>query len=231
MSKVRFVCLANSFKEGGRCLAGVVLDSNNVPIFDNGVIQWIRPISKSFHGKIDAALVENINLLDILEIDVLEYPNLDSYQSENAIFVEDSIQVIGKYDKNSLAAFYDSNNLIFGNKGKAIHPDNIASHKHSLMFIKTTDFEVFQKKYENNPNSKIRLRFTYKENLYDLPVTDPVFLKKYQTNPDFMKDYNQMDLALSIGVEHEGWYNKLVVGIILSCIDNHNSTIIPLNKI
>jgi hypothetical protein len=33
----RFVCLANSFKEGGRCLAGIELDNNNNPKIENGI--------------------------------------------------------------------------------------------------------------------------------------------------------------------------------------------------
>jgi hypothetical protein len=37
----RFVCLANSFKEGGRCLAGIELDNNNNPIIENGHPKWI----------------------------------------------------------------------------------------------------------------------------------------------------------------------------------------------
>jgi len=38
----RFVCLANSFKEGGRCLAGIVLDNNNKPVIENALPKWIR---------------------------------------------------------------------------------------------------------------------------------------------------------------------------------------------
>jgi hypothetical protein len=47
MAKVRFVCLANSFKEGGRCVAGIVLDSNNNP--ENGNVHWIRPVANLLH--------------------------------------------------------------------------------------------------------------------------------------------------------------------------------------
>ena len=36
----RFVCLANSFKEGGRCFAGIELDANNKPLLVNGHPKW-----------------------------------------------------------------------------------------------------------------------------------------------------------------------------------------------
>jgi len=215
MPKIRFVCLANSFKEGGRCVAGIILDENNNPIFDNGNPKWIRPICDTAYGEIPTHLAINISLLDIIEIETLSYPNLNSYQSENVLF-ENSLCVIGQYDKSKLNVLYDSNRLIFGNCGKAIAEDKINLHNHSLMFVKITDFEVLQRTYDDSPKSQIRIKFTYCGNQYDLPVTDPVFLQKYQSGSKFINAYNQIDMTLSIGVMHNGWYYKLIAGIILS---------------
>jgi len=61
-----------------------------------------------------------------------------------------------------------------------------------------------------------RVKFAYHGNRYDLPVTDPVFLKNYQANPEFVKGYTQMEMTLSLGVEYKGWYYKLIACIILS---------------
>lgn len=215
MAKIRFVCLANSFKEGGRCVAGIVLDSNNNPIRPNGNIQWIRPVCNTAHGEIPNCLALNINVLDILEIEVVSYPNLNSYQSENALFIENSIQKIGIFNKNNLNTLQDANRLIFGNRGKAISEENIISQNRSLMFIAATDFEIFQRNYEDNPYPRIRIRFSYNGNQYDLPITDPIFLHNYQNNPHFFDNHNTLFLTLSIGVVHNGWYYKLVAGIIL----------------
>jgi hypothetical protein len=213
MEKVRFVCLANSFKEGGRCVAGIVLDNNNNPVDNKN--QWIRPVCNTAHNEIPTYLVNNINILDILEIEISSYPNLDNYQSENALFVETTLRIIGKYN-GTLDDLCDSNRLIFGNRGKAIIEEEIAKHNRSLVFVKPTNFEFFQKTYDDNPNPQTRLRFTYCENQYDLPITDPIFLKKYQSNPNFPNDFSQIYLTISIGVVHNGWHNKLVAGIILS---------------
>ena len=84
------------------------------------------------------------------------------------------------------------------------------------MFVKPTCFEFFQITYDYNPNPKTRLRFTYCRSEYDLPVTDPDFLKKYQSNPNFPNDFSQIYITISIGVVHNNWHNKLVAGIILS---------------
>ncbi len=90
------------------------------------------------------------------------------------------------------------------------------------MFIKVSSFEVIEKTYDDNPNkSQIRLVFSFNGNQYDLPVTDPVFLHRYQTNPDFLENYNQLYVSLSLAVEWKGWYYKLIAGIILSNNDDN----------
>jgi len=40
----RLVCLSNSNKLGGRCLAGIELDNQNNPVIIYGRPKWIRPI-------------------------------------------------------------------------------------------------------------------------------------------------------------------------------------------
>ena len=56
----RFVCLANSYKEGGRCIAGIELDENDEPIMVDGHPKWIRPVSESRFGELDNLLVESL---------------------------------------------------------------------------------------------------------------------------------------------------------------------------
>lgn len=56
----RFVCLANSYKEGGMCLAGFELDVNNNPILINNHPKWLRPICKTNHGEIPKHLVSHL---------------------------------------------------------------------------------------------------------------------------------------------------------------------------
>ena len=211
----RFVCLANSFKEGGRCLAGIELDNNNNPIIENGHPKWIRPICNTPHGEVHTHLVVHLNILDIIEIDVTGYPEERDYQSENALFRENSIRVLGRFNSNNLNQLCDNRNLIFGNRGKAVSEEAIGTLSYSLMFINTNQFEVIERTYEDNPNRpQVRLVFTYNGNRYDLPVTDPIFLHNYQSNPDIMEDVADVYLSLSLAVVHNHWHSKLVAGII-----------------
>src|ERR1035437_9641129 len=211
----RFVYLANSFKEGGRCLAGIELDNNNNPIIENGHPKWIRPICNTPHGEVHTHLVVHLNILDIIEIDVTGYPEERDYQSENALFRENSIRVLGRFNSNNLNQLCDNRNLIFGNRGKAVSEEAIGTLSYSLMFINTNQFEVIERTYEDNPNRpQVRLVFTYNGNRYDLPVTDPIFLHNYQSNPDIMEDVADVYLSLSLAVVHNHWHSKLVAGII-----------------
>ncbi|MGB4774807.1 MAG: hypothetical protein WBP45_06530 [Daejeonella sp.] len=212
----RFVCLANSFKEGGRCLAGIELDTNNNPKIVNGHPKWIRPICNTPHGEVHNHLVSHIKILNIVEVEITNYPEKNDYQSENAYFRENSLRVIGNYEIIKLDKLCDNRNLIFENRGKAVSEEAIENTTFSLMFIKVTKFKVIEKTYADKPNKpQIRLVFSFNNNEYDLPITDPVFLHRYQTTPDFLENYNKLYISLSLAVEWKGWYYKLIAGIIL----------------
>lgn len=83
--------MANSFKEGGRCIAGIELDRNNDPIISNGKPIWIRPVHSIGHGQIPNHIAEPFQILDIVEVDIIRLKP-DGYQSENVIFDENSLR-------------------------------------------------------------------------------------------------------------------------------------------
>ncbi|MEJ8756814.1 hypothetical protein WG947_07410 [Pontibacter sp. H259] len=219
----RFVCLANSFKEGGRCLAGVELDNDNKIVIENDQPKWIRPICKTPHGEVPTYLVAEIRILDIIEVDVTGYPADRGYQSENVYFREDHIVIKGAFKKEHLDSLCANRSLIFGNRGKAVNEDALDSLDYSLLFIKITEFEFYEKTYEDNPNEpQSRLLFDYKGNKYDLPITDPVALTNLRRNPDFYENKEELFLSLSLGVCYKGWCYKLVAGVLTSV----NATVI-----
>ena len=68
-----FICLANSYKRGGRCIAGIeiVFDENRElkPVCDeDGRPRWIRPIAKTTYGEIPNYVAEDIKLLSIVKL-------------------------------------------------------------------------------------------------------------------------------------------------------------------
>jgi hypothetical protein len=209
----RLVCLANSFKEGGRCLAGIELDNQNNPVIVNGRPKWIRPICNTTHGEVPTHLASHLNIRDIIEISVTGNPNTD-YQSENALFRENSIHSLGTFDIDNLDALCEDPLTIFNNKGNAVAQDAIGNLTRSLILINTNNFEVTERTYEDTQRRQTRLVFTHRGNQYNFPVTDPVFLHYYHANSDFIEGVNDLFLCLSLGVVWQNWYYKLVAGII-----------------
>jgi hypothetical protein len=104
--------------------------------------------------------------------------------------------------------------LLFGSKGKAISEEGISQLDHSLILISTKVFEIIERKYEEKPNSQIRIKFDYNSNEYDLPVTDPIFLDKYKNNKQLSSGIPLLYLVVSLGILHEGWHYKLVACIL-----------------
>ena len=211
----RFVCLANSIKEGGRCLAGIELNKNNEPIIVNNRPKWIRPICKTQHGKVYTHWVTHIKLLDIVEIEITGIPPKLTYQSENVFFKDDNLKIVGRFQRDKLNDLCDNHYYVFSNWGKALSTTEIESLDYSLALLKVDHFEIVEKLYADNPDKRqIRLQFGYNEITYDFPVTDPVFLQLYQNNFRILNLINSLFLCVSIGINFNGWHYKLVAGII-----------------
>jgi len=212
--KTRIVCLANSFKEGGRCVAGIELNQENEVIFKDSIPKWIRPVCKTEHDEIPNYLVLNIKPLDIIEFEINE-PAPKGFQSENVLFNENSLRVVGVYEKEQVNLLgINTRNNLFGNNGKALTSESAELINYSLMLISVDTFEVFEVKYEDCEHPKIRLKFKYKTFYKDLPITDPIFLEKYKNDNTILNNVNQIFLVISLGILFEGWHSKLVACII-----------------
>lgn len=211
--QTQFVCLANSYKEGGRCVAGILLE-NGHPVMENDKPKWIRPVCKTAHGEIPLQFVSNVNLLDIIEIDAVNYVP-DGFQSENALFDTNSIKILGKFPEKDIIDLCDNSEiLIFGNRGKAVAPEIAQLLPNSLRMLETENFNVIEKKYENNSNPKLLLSFIYNNTSYEIPITDPLFLEAYKANKDLLSNSSKVFIVISLGILYNNWHSKLVAGIL-----------------
>lgn len=215
--KSLFVCLANSKKYGERCIAGIELkregNGDLTLVRLNGKPKWLRPVSNSEHGEVNANLVNHIKLNDIVEIDILEEcPN--GYQSENVLFGVDSLKVISSITLSSqnLDKLITVQGNLFGNRGKAVAEEQISSIKHSLTLIKVETPELYIR--TDFGKNQLRLKFRYNNSEYDLPITDIGFEEKYDADKDVLAKASNIYLTISLGVAYEGWYYKLIAGVI-----------------
>ena len=212
--KTRIVCLANSYKEGGRCVAGIEIDSNNDVVYKDFMPNWIRPVCKTTHGEIPIHLVSDVRPLDIFEFVITE-PAPAGFQTENVLFDKASLKVVGVFEKEKVYTLGINNRSnLFGNSGKALTPEMAENLNHSLMLISIGEFEILAVKYEDCEHPKFRLKFKYGFFDKDLSITDPIFLEKYKHDRNILKDINQIYAVLSVGILFEGWHSKLVACIL-----------------
>lgn len=215
-----FVCMAVSYKYGGRCIGGVELTKNSDNgkysiVTENGTPKWVRPVTRNTdHGEIPMHLSSTCSVMDIVKLTNVEACP-DCAQSENYYF--QGIEKVGRLTTNSrtLDILCDnSHELIFGNRGKAVHPDNYETLSYSLMLIKAENVRFFMENRYGTNRPRLRVDFSYCGNSYDLPVTDPEFCDKADYGVEELNGESAYYLTISLGVEHEGWHSKLVANVI-----------------
>ena len=213
-----FICLANSYKHGGRCIAGIEVvpqadGSLTIVRHDDGRPRWIRPVSMSANGEIPNHLAESFKIFSLVKLTEVE-PCPDKAHTED---VHCSRMEICPFDllptKSFLNQLLDTQHqAVFYYRGKAIPATIIDRLNYSLMLIQPENVSAYCD--EERENSKYRMKFTYFGSNYDFPITDPVFLEQFKKNPEKYADLNGVYLVLSLGIEFEGFHFKLVATVV-----------------
>jgi len=166
----RIVCLANSYKGGGRrCIAGIDIKTGEL----------VRPISRG-----DEKAVGNIRKVDGAEpeiLDILEIPLEDSspneeYQPENRFLTSGRWQKIGQLHPQDLLKYCEDDNLILHNHEDYVLPELLyekaLSERKSLQLIRSVNVKFNRDLYDRR---KWRVFFQYGgKNYLDLKLTDVV---------------------------------------------------------
>lgn len=214
-----FICLANSYKRGGRCLAGVeIIPGSNGrwnPVHnDDGRPRWIRPIARTTYGEIPNYVAEDIHMLSVVKLSNV-VPCPEEAHTENVCYSRIEQINNGTFlDTSLLDQLIDNKHQsIFHNKGRAVSTEMLGGINYSLMLIHPDKASAYRD--ENREKSKNRMIFTYYGVDYDFPITDPAFLDEFKREPKRYADIPNVYLAISLGLEFEGWHHKLVAGVII----------------
>ena len=205
MVKKRIVCLANSRmrKKGYKCIAGKDIESGN----------WIRPI----FNKSEPGLSWNERryedgsdpkVLDIIEVPLLgSYPH-SGHQSENWLLASNSRLIwCEKFGWTDLANRVDDPEDLWGGRGvygDRVKTDRIGKYAYSLYLIKLKGMVL------TVSWGKVRGEFSYRDNSYNLVVTDPEVencIKEPSSDDQNILELWQRQLA-----ESDKLYNKYVIG-------------------
>jgi hypothetical protein len=203
---VEIVCLANSAKHGGRCLAGINLDSG----------RWVRPVSDQQEGQLRPSamkisvggVIREVGPLDVIDLGPIR-ARPEVGQPENVVF-ESGIASIGfrhSISINQLGRFIQrEGNLLFGDlpyvpKARALDV------RSSLALI-----EVNEPRFWISPNkpNQLRVCFDFAKVQYDLPVTDTApWTVLAKRDPASAGDGRWL-FTVSLGVPYYGKLYKLV---------------------
>jgi hypothetical protein len=220
------VCLANSRKPGGRCVAGKALNNK-------ALAGWIRPVSAKPGGEISVSDRQYQNgtepaLLDIIDICMLQQ-GVHPYQPENHI-IDDKYYWVKEGEisyAQALAAVDPVQSDLWGTgygssysgNNDRIPADAAPSFGYSLRLIAVANLRI-QVSAEGanfgNMKRKVRGYFTYSRNSYALSVTDPVIETNYLKQADGWHDVGAALLCVSLGEPHtDNNAYKLIAGVIL----------------
>ena len=222
------LCLANSYKHGGRCIAGIEVSLQEGQLSINkssyGIPIWIRPVSHSAAGEVPLSDATGIKVLSVVKIVNACYAGSGSH-SEDYYYTK--LQLLDTLNPSDefLKKYTDTwHNCIFGNRGRALTPDAFQNGDYSLMLIRTEGSEIY---LDTRYTPKPRIIFNYNGNVYDFPITDPEYLNRLRLDASLYKSgYGVLYIVASLGVIHDGWHSKLAATIIIPSVSNIKESII-----
>lgn len=167
MHEIELLCLANSWKYGGRCVAGVQKDGS-----------WIRPVSDTENGALTATTCllrggRSVRVLDVVRLRVLG-PDPRPHQPENWIVTDDEWVLLRGRKVHEVSEFLDSvtvqGPVLFGTATERVTWSQIQESESSpslaLVKVRRPQFRWSQ----SNPTQR-RARFALGGVSYDLPIT------------------------------------------------------------
>ena len=176
----QLICLANSWKRKGRCIAGIEPTTG----------QWIRPVSNLAYGQIpvDAQLIDgrDIELLDVIDIPLAEMGPDFGFENENRWILPGPWQRVGRVQPMDLLPYCKDYSHILHNTGKYVTKTEIQafpkSQWRSLQLIHVVKFSL--------EDVRGGARGTYwrgtlitsaGQELTNATVTDPVLVERLRT--------------------------------------------------
>lgn len=194
---MKLVCLANSTKLGGRCVAGKQL-------IEGKVGPWIRPVSTPEGGSIVNPQYYRtsapIAVMDVIELEVVKRVPYLEYQQENVLVKLSGWKKDGEYRWDKLHEVVDSPSPLWcgdGEKNDRIKLEKAQKLRSSLRLIKVTEPDIFVQ-YDGFRNV-LRTRFVYEDVEHNLAITDPMAKEKYLGRSGGIPKFSEAYYCVSIG--------------------------------
>ena len=220
----RVVCLANSRKLTGRCIAG------REWTYGNGVGNWVRPVSSRKNQEVSEYERQyedgsDPQVLDIIDIPVLE-PRPEGYQTENWLLDPDYYWVkkgrFSRLDMHELVdvirpLWIDGQSTYHGRNDRILLESACSTVSDSLRLVpvERLKLSVFKPgEAFGNPKRRVQGQFSHAGTKYALWVTDPEYEREYLAKLDGNYEIGESYLTISLGEPYEGACYKLIAAIV-----------------
>jgi hypothetical protein len=214
------LCLANSRKFSGHCIAG-----KNITNGTAGA--WIRPVSPRRTGELanSECIYKNGGLPELLDFMQVSFERIapDAYQTENQLIdVNNKWQFIRKATWPEVMASLDViSGELWTNGSDSSHgkndrvPEPIAKTlKRSLYLLRP--HQLYINVATEGSERKIRASFTINTISYKFVVTDPIIEKRFLEQRDGAYPINDALVCVSLGELFHGYAYKLVAAVLTS---------------
>lgn len=198
------VCLANSWKHRGRCIAGKIHSGQNAG-------RWIRPVSPIVGNRqITPAQMaygqgRYADVLDIIKIK-FEGSETGTFQSENHIISNSPWRKVGQIAAIDIENWIDTPPALWENGSRSTYGINdkidswrLQAPRSSLCIIRPERASI-RVSNEHNGETKVRVLFRYNNTDYAFTTTDARILDEYRVKPhDTYNLPNVRALTVSLG--------------------------------
>lgn len=216
------VCLANSRKHNGRCIAGI-------EIVDRRPSGWVRPVSDRPGSEVSEDERHyrdgsEPKVLDLMEVSLLN-PCPDGYQAENWLLDATEWWVRrGQVTWSTLATLADEDEPLwpddapstFHGANDRVRAEQANNFDDSLRLIQVTDLTIRVLNQTTPSGSRRRVQgdFTYLGTKYGLAVTDPLVTAQYLAFENGDHRVGECFLTISLGELFDGYAYKLIAAVI-----------------
>jgi hypothetical protein len=218
----RILCLANSRKLSGRCIAGRESVSNQPGA-------WIRPVSGREHQEVswDERHYEDRgdpSVLDVIAVPLVE-PRPHLFQQENWLLDPNFYwQKTGHVDWTGLQAFVEPDVSLwvngqsrFSGRNNRVALNQATQLRDSLRLIRVAGarLEVLRPGAQfGNQKKRVEAEFAHAGTQYRFRVTDAVYEDRYRAMAEGYYDIGECCLTISLGEPYEGFAYKLIAAVI-----------------
>ena len=218
----RIVCLANSRKLQGRCIAG-----RELVVGEPG--GWIRPVSAREHEEVSEYERQYEDGSDPRVLDVIDVPLRQAlpkgYQQENWLLNPEIYWVkVGRFRWADLAGLTESSGSLWINGNHTYNGvnDKIPMERTTalqsslkLVYVDELSLKVFRPgEAFGNPKRRVQGSFRFAGDTYKLWITDPGIEKAYLAGEDGTYRIGDSYLTVSLGEPFNDCCHKLIAAVI-----------------